>query len=728
MDRHFAVATAIVATIAFTGCSTLGHYVANTLYGEVDLPLDREAAVTVASFPPSADIRAVIGGKGEGLDCSIPSIFEALMFERMAGVEAPISLQFRQGCVFHDNCYRHGYATYGYTQADCDFILLQHAFRTCVQIYEIGLLQKAHDYAGTKTKEICDARAREVVLGVRIGGYGSFKAREQSSYYEFDPMPIHADNYMVARLIRVPEDKVPVVDGKRLLSTPATFQFNKARVTIRQLGWNSEKNLGDKDSPFSESVIQANAVPTPPNVVRADSKDWYVWLNRRAVHNTEFVALVGASGGEHDGKIFGELPCPARKPKPLCDFDASVIRVVQPPDPVSTAVSFFAFAHRFSDKTDGIGAYPPRTIGLHRWEFPTSGLMNISEGEKTASPPALPAKLVEVSSYRERFLQSELHVGEFRRPGCSEVVALGRGIHLNPDDSKNKGKADELRSGTGEGYKSSITAAFIPLAAEKCPAAALVPVLLSESAEPAVPVRRGLDKTDRLLTVSAAGDGVPVKLTEYSFGDVTGSSREATLRDSHGAPIILDRTWVKSAAYVVRGPSGAGGDRLFFSRVRLDAEQTKRFEEGEGPDRIRIEFRYFAASESGWAERGHSSCEVDLNKQHELEPTYSLMRTLNKRLAYEGIRTKEQEPLAKELFKRLHKREMVRRWMMSQVIPGYIFADESSEKDRPIDAAVIFHGSADYSLLMQGTRGGAGELDRFQVKRPNGKFAFASCN
>lgn len=725
------VAIATTAGMISAGCSTFGRYVADMLYDKLDLPLDREAAFTVVSSPPSPDIRAVIGGRGEGLDCSIPSVVEALFFERMAGVEAPVSLQFRQGCVFHDNCYRHGYATYGYTQADCDFILLQQAFRTCVQIYEIGLLLTSHEYAGAKTKEICDDRARELLLGVTIGGYGSFKVREQSSYYEFDPAPIRADNYSVARLVRVPKDRTSEVDGKLLLSSPTIFQFNKARITIRQLGWKSGGTLGDKDRPFSEVVFPGNAVPTPPNVVRAGDKDWVIWVSRHAASNTEFTALVGVSGGKYGDKIFGELPCPLRKPRALCDFDASVIQVVQSSDANLGVVSFFAFAHRFSNKTDGRNAYPARTIGLHHWDIAVTGLMTAFKGEETASPPALPAALPEVSSFRERFLQSELHVGEFRRSGCSEVVALGRGIHLRLDGSAHKGKADEAVSGRGDRYREAVTAAFIPLAAKRCPEAALIPVVLPQATEPAVPVRKGSEKTDRLLTVSAVGERVPLILSEYAFGDTTVSKRQAVVqtraRDSQGSEVPLDASWVKSAAYVVRSPTGIGGDRLFFSRVKLDPREMKRFEKGEGPDRVRIEFRYFAAAETGWAERGYSSCEVDLNKQHRIEPTDSLMRTLNWRLAYEGPHKPEERPLVEALFRRLDKREMVRQWMQSQVIPGYIFADETSASDRPIDAVVIFHGSADYSLLLKGIGGGEGEVDRLEIVRPAGHFEFASC-
>jgi hypothetical protein len=151
-------------------------------YGSIDVPTDPEAPVTVTSFPPSADIRAVIGGRGEGLNCSIPGPLEWLMFDRGSGDAPSISLKFRQACVYHDMCYRHGYATYGYSQADCDFALVQQAFRICMQQAGPHDAPRAPDgeYRVTDLAAGCRSQAREVLLGVRIGGAGVQSARRRS--------------------------------------------------------------------------------------------------------------------------------------------------------------------------------------------------------------------------------------------------------------------------------------------------------------------------------------------------------------------------------------------------------------------------------------------------------------------------------------------------------------------------------------------------------------------
>lgn len=656
MFRHFVVLMAIGVAITFSGCSRLGQYVANTMYGDLDLPIDREAAISVTSLPPSTDIRAVIGGKAEGLDCSIPSLVESFMFERVRGKDAPISLQFRQGCVTHDYCYRHGYATYGYTQADCDLMLLQAAFRTCIQIYDMGLLGLEKPNSSNRPKS-CETRAREVLLGVRMGGWDSFKAREKSSYFEFDPLPLHADNYTVARLARVPRDRAPLVDGESLLSTPITFNFSRGRVEIRELQWTPGEPLGRADI-VRKKTFPANVVPTPPNVVRIGERDLFVLLNRESDHNTGFIPLIDSFNKDVAKNEFNRLECSkksaaskdfedtAEKEKKPCDFDASIIRLVPRSELDTSAARFFAFTHRFADKIPNADQGFYYTIGIHWWDMPETGIPQISSPMKMSN-----AGLRQLSY---RFLQSEVHVGEFRKRGCPEVVALGRGIHLDPKNPKEA----RTKSATADDYKSLATLAFIPFTVTNCPVPELLQISLPQAEEPAVPVSKGSHTTDRLLTMSVAGGDGSVRIKEYDFGGQGGSQHEAKLQDINKNPLSLESTWIKSAAYVVRG--GAQGDLLFFSRVILDPKETELFErgEGDGPNSLNIEFRYFESSEVGWTERGHSSCKIDLEKQHNTLPKHSQKRELYKRQAEES-RTYYPLDVDNE-FKRLHKQEMVR--------------------------------------------------------------------
>ncbi len=109
------------------------RYLADSLYKNVDDISDGEMPATVASFQSGPEVVSTIGGSGEGLNCSLPAITN-IFFDgsRDANKKRQLVLQrFRQACVFHDLCYRHGLATYRYNQNDCDRILQNAAFRLC---------------------------------------------------------------------------------------------------------------------------------------------------------------------------------------------------------------------------------------------------------------------------------------------------------------------------------------------------------------------------------------------------------------------------------------------------------------------------------------------------------------------------------------------------------------------------------------------------------------------
>lgn len=99
----------------------MADYLAGVLFKHLDTPADGEYPSTYAHFPASPIVAGIIGGKGEGLSCSIPRLAR-LLFKNTSD-SGPVELQFRQACNMHDFCYRHGYSTYGYNQADCDYQL-----------------------------------------------------------------------------------------------------------------------------------------------------------------------------------------------------------------------------------------------------------------------------------------------------------------------------------------------------------------------------------------------------------------------------------------------------------------------------------------------------------------------------------------------------------------------------------------------------------------------------
>ncbi|WMT13142.1 hypothetical protein [Serratia fonticola] len=243
---------ALCATIALlvmgVGCHSIVGGIAENVYPDLAQPEETEAPVTFTSYPSSVATEAILGGQAAGLNCSIPSLADRVAFKHSVG-SSDISLRFRQACVMHDLCYRHGYATYGYTQADCDTQLQQSAFRLCRQFQE----QHGNTLTDVRTMyQSCEKEAKAVLLGVSLAGAGSFRDRTRSTYFEYDPMPTRANDYVVGRAM--PENLVsdPNADyGVR------AFLFKRNLVGMRVLGANGQK--AQANAPVPEARLA-----TPP--------------------------------------------------------------------------------------------------------------------------------------------------------------------------------------------------------------------------------------------------------------------------------------------------------------------------------------------------------------------------------------------------------------------------------------------------------------------------------
>lgn len=276
-----------VAEIGIFGRIVADHILANAIR-----PSGREMPVTVGALPyASADIQ-IIGGMGQGLSCSLPWIMDELAFPTGGG-KSPIGLKMRQACAYHDYCYRHGAATYGYTQADCDFALQVQAFRLCAFIEAIRA-----DESGRQKEGDCMRDARLVTLGVRIGGSDAFRTlgerdvpsieggeskdavKNRSTYFEFDPYPTKAMEYFVYRIADAPQSADALPGAK------AIYRFR-----IRPSGTSIYYSLGfQKFAFYAEVPGNPHYLTSPPLVVRAGAPDtaadWLVWWQRAGEDQT----------------------------------------------------------------------------------------------------------------------------------------------------------------------------------------------------------------------------------------------------------------------------------------------------------------------------------------------------------------------------------------------------------------------------------------------------------
>ncbi|APG95419.1 hypothetical protein [Sinorhizobium americanum] len=295
----------LMATIGFLVClavsaifirmDVFGRLLADKVLANAAMPTEKEMPPTSGQIPfSSADIQ-IIGGRGEGLSCSLPRLLADLAFPQREGREA-IGLQMRQACATHDYCYRHGAATYGYTQADCDFLLQEHAFRLC---YFIERREPGSDMEAKQSKCIRDARL--VTLGVRAGGSDSFRPLNPdvdalseglenkagldgraSTYFEFDPYPVRSLSYAVYRIADAPH-------GRQGLK--ALYKFS-----MRPSGMFVSVATISKDAKFGALELHVKLPGDPSYIVnapiviatthRGNKEDWFVWWQRRGLSET----------------------------------------------------------------------------------------------------------------------------------------------------------------------------------------------------------------------------------------------------------------------------------------------------------------------------------------------------------------------------------------------------------------------------------------------------------
>jgi hypothetical protein len=267
---------AIVSIAVVAGCSSAFDWIADTLLANEVRFDDPEPPRTAYAIAASADEVQMVGGQGSGLSCSLPFGAQTLAFTR-GSKQAPIALQMRQACAFHDYCYRHGNATYGYSQADCDFMLQQQAFRLCKRINP------------EKSISECETNARKVTLGVRLGGFGSFKRaraleiENASTFMEFDPYPVRANHHQVVRIADAPRQWV----SEGLLGKAAYFfDIRPSGSRVQVLGW---KAGGSMVCSSFDLPAAYNGINGPPMVVRDSpwGEDWFVWWKRDQLTNTQ---------------------------------------------------------------------------------------------------------------------------------------------------------------------------------------------------------------------------------------------------------------------------------------------------------------------------------------------------------------------------------------------------------------------------------------------------------
>ncbi|MDK9702114.1 MAG: hypothetical protein OEL20_03170 [Sulfuritalea sp.] len=670
------VLLATVAAPSLQGCSRFAGFVANSVYPALDEAWDPENAPTVASPPASADIRAVIGGRGEGLNCSIPALAENLMFGSTAD-RTPIALQFRQACVFHDYCYRHGHATYGYQKLDCDVLLQQHAYRLCRRIYRDKL-----------SLEECRERARVVLLGVNAFGGTNFQHGHRSSYFEFDPFPQRANDYVAARLVRHREARGEVIrsDSEKHSSSLWVFAIKDGWISIRDRRFESSTLKEAPSSPFLREKVAS-----PPHVLRAEGGDRLVWLARRSLANTGIHAVaINATSGAQVVRTLAELAAEPATQNTVCAPQATP-KIIKSGAPGSV-LEFDCDTAVARPVTVECSPQHDRTVVFAAWGS-RSTTADADPCAGTDHGLAVSAHSVDRNTphRRYRLAQDQLITGHFGGSGRLDFVTLSHGLAGDTD------------------YRSSASALRVGLGRAEPAEAAHIPV--PEEFEPFAPYRATGESRDRLLALrlecKAKGDCAAraVDLLPSLHWTDSGAWQQKDVALDVGAG------WLRQPAQVVAPIVRGEGDWLVLSRVS-DGLAGGLDEPDYAPRTVRLEYKALKRTADGWTQRGGACMQVDIREQVRANPRAVLAnryftsaggkeadasaRAATLACADADDATVQGNPTCLAML-----RDFAARWHRSQVIPGYVQQlPETTQAGRVPEAVFVYNGFTAQSLTL----------------------------
>lgn len=297
--------------MVFMFISFFGRAASDYILANAAIPTEREMPGTAGQIAYTSGEIQLVGGRGEGLGCSLNG-FAQRAFPEKDG-RHPIGLEMRQACAAHDYCYRHGAATYGYTQADCDFLLQEHAFRLCYFI-ERSMTdpnKPQGNQIDQKNKKIeqqnqCIQDARLVTLGVRIGGSDAFRGNSPkiralstgsvggedtaSTFFEYDPYPIRSLSYAVYRIADAPGASRMLRPHKRVYK----FSIRPSGIFVSVSSNSGTLQLLTIIPGDPAFLINAPLVARARHAGRAE--DWFVWWQRRGMSETGGRILAIAPG------------------------------------------------------------------------------------------------------------------------------------------------------------------------------------------------------------------------------------------------------------------------------------------------------------------------------------------------------------------------------------------------------------------------------------------------
>jgi hypothetical protein len=552
--KCFAISFALSALIFLGLVVAFNDPLIDAIYKNVDDLNDGEMPTTVTSFPSGPDVVGILGGSGEGLNCSLPRGTD-IFFDGspdLTGNRRLVRQQFRQACVAHDLCYRHGLATYGYTQNDCDRILQNQAFRLCKYMRT----EKGLNESKSAISERCQQDSKKILAGVSIGGFGSYRAWDRSTFFEYDSDPVRSNFFSVSRVVDHPFKAGDPVRYKDEPPQIILSFFNKRfSPTVRCTNC---KTLPEG------ARLSTNPIWLPPRrdhaapqlLVDATGKQHLLWLSRVHPENTsscivraDATQLLSDTLPKRDrcnataGSVFNLVEAEMYSSSPL---PQSLPDVPSPNDILATGLT----PQRHLDHTLSFCLWSENLRATGTDTGNDVSVCTSLDGPATAAGKGMGA------------FQNFVVV----RPG--QQLFFARDIALPPASNRVVGFFEHVDGNIYSPQGSLIVLDVVPAPGGRPSGAVkvnrVVPFAIDDRYDPMMPLTRKKDDL-RFLSLVTAATGVGVHVTDFASSNPAPRKID-TIASSR--PTDLHASWAQRPALVVeaREPEAT---RLILSRAQL---------------------------------------------------------------------------------------------------------------------------------------------------------------
>jgi len=557
----------------------------NDVYKNVEDLNDGEMPTTVTSYPSGPEVVSIIGGSGDGLNCSLPPLVDLLFdgSQDQNNNRHLVRQRFRQACVFHDLCYRHGLATYGYTQNDCDRILQNHAFRLCQYVIN-----------KKDASDRCQRDSKKILAGVSLRGYGAYRGWDRSTYFEFDSDPARANKFTVSRVVDHPFKSIdPVKYHDEAQQIILTFANENSNLTVdcatcnnkTILEWTQDPNavspelrsVGFRILPEallqrSLSLSATKAIWLPPRrhhsaphlLVDDSGKHHLVWMSRSNVENTAACIILSDAG-----KLL-TYTLPKRE---VCNSAAgSQLTMVEAEMFSPSSLPMVLPGARAPNNLLATALTPQRDVD-HSLRLCLWSESLRARGEHLGNDNSVCTRL------RDARIDGGNGLGAFQnfpviRPG--QQIFFARDVALPAGDIVS----DFFKRASGNPYSTGGSILVVDVAPPNAPNDGPGTVTINrishfeidDSFDPMMPITDAKDNL-KFLSVRAADSAVGVYLSDFAVDDPVSRKIEMNM---DGVPLRLHPSWALRPTLVVESKEPTPKTKLIFSRGHVVAGSDQR--------------------------------------------------------------------------------------------------------------------------------------------------------